>query len=61
MKMYLFVHLLIYVQMKSYEIQRRSLVVAIWDDDSGKSHDDYMEGVGQIMDCTSPTTMCSFR
>ena len=47
--------------MKSYEIQRRKLVVAIWDDDSGKSHDDYMEGVGHIMDCTSPTTMCSFR
>lgn len=59
--MYLFVHLLIHVQMKSYEIQRRSLVVAIWDDDSGKSHDDYMEGVGPVMDCTSPTTMCSFR
>ena len=59
--MCLFVHLFIYVQMKSYEIQRRKLVVAIWDDDSGKSHDDYMEGVGHIMDCTIPTTMCSFR
>ena len=36
--------------MKSYEIQRRKLVIAIWDDDSGKSHDDFMEGV-QLSSC----------
>ena len=32
-------------QMKGAEIQKRELVIAIWDDDSGKSHDDFMEGV----------------
>ena len=31
--------------MKGAEIQKRELVIAIWDDDSGKSHDDFMEGV----------------
>jgi len=34
-----------FFRMKSYEIQRRKLVIAIWDDDSGKSHDDFMEGI----------------
>ena len=32
--------------MRREEVTRSQLVVAIWDDDSGKSHDDYMEGVG---------------
>jgi len=31
--------------MRREEVQSKLLVVAIWDDDSGKSHDDYMEGV----------------
>ena len=35
--------------MKGYEIQRRKLVIAVWDDDSGKSHDDFMEGVSQSL------------
>ena len=31
--------------MKGAEIQKRELVIAIWDDDTGKSNDDFMEGV----------------
>ena len=31
--------------MNVQDIQRRKLVIAIWDDDSGKSHDDFMEGL----------------
>lgn len=34
-----------FFRMKGAEIQKRELVIAIWDDDSGKSHDDFMEGV----------------
>ena len=34
-----------YFQTKGAEIQKRELVIAIWDDDTGKSHDDFMEGV----------------
>ena len=33
------------LQVSGQEIQKRKLVIAIWDDDSGKSHDDYMEGI----------------
>ena len=35
--------------MKVAEIQKRELVIAIWDDDSGKSHDDFMEGVREAI------------
>jgi len=34
-----------FFRMRREEVQRSELVVAIWDDDSGKSHDDYMEGI----------------
>jgi len=34
-----------YFRMRREEVQSKLLVVAIWDDDSGKSHDDYMEGI----------------
>ena len=31
--------------MKGNEIQRRELIIAIWDDNSSNAHDDFMEGV----------------
>ena len=49
-----------YFQTKGAEIQKRELVIAIWDDETGKSHDDFMEGVSALILIKLLTNFCRY-